>query len=133
MTNFVSERSTLVAVAAAHAMAWVAFLWLVIPRCIFEDVVPRATSMAIGSCSLDYDVWGFSWFFVPVLLTGVAMIFALSFRMSRWWGALILGVLSVLVVGICAGGYLGFGIMYVPSGLAMLVATVVHARCPRTD
>ena len=57
----------------------------------------------------------------------------LAFRMSRWWGTLILGFLSIAVVGICLVGYLGFGIAYVPSALAMLVATVLSVRRPRTD
>ena len=82
---------------------------------------------------LHYDLWGASWYFVPVLLTGVALILMLVFQMPRWWGTLILGILSFAVVGICLVGYLGFGIAYVPSALAMLVATVLSVRRPRTD
>ena len=126
------KRSTLVATATAHAMAWLVFLWLIFPRCIFGGVSPAATSMVIGSCPLDYDLWGASWFFVPVLLTGVALVLVLAFRMPRWWGILILGILSIAVVGMCLMGYLSFGIGYVPSALAMLVGTVLHTRSPRT-
>jgi hypothetical protein len=129
----VQNRSTLIATATAHALAWLVFLWLIFPRCIFGGVSPGSTSMVIGSCSLDYDLWGASWYFVPVLLTGVALILMLVFQMPRWWGTLILGILSFAVVGICLVGYLGFGIAYVPSALAMLVATVLSVRRPRTD
>ena len=34
------NRSTLVATATAHAMAWLVFLWLIFPRCIFGGVSP---------------------------------------------------------------------------------------------
>ena len=89
--------------------------------------------MVIGSCPLDYDLWGASWYFVPVLLTGVALILVLAFQMPRWWGALILGILSAAVVGMCLIGYLSFGISYVPSALAMLVGTVLHTRRGRVE
>ena len=121
------KRSTLIATATAHAMAWLVFLWLIFPRCIFRGFSQKSTAVVIGSCSLDYDLWGASWYFVPVLLTGVALILVLAFRMSRWWGTLILGFLSIAVVGMCLMGYLGFGIGYVPSALAMLVGTVLHS------
>ena len=87
----------------------------------------------IGSCPLHYDLWDASWYFVPVFLTGMALIMLLAFQMPRRWGTLILGVLSFAVVGICLVGYLGFGVAYVPSALAMLVATVLSVRRPRTE
>ena len=121
------KRSTLIATATAHAMAWLVFLWLIFPRCIFRGFSQKSIAVVIGSCSLDYDLWGASWYFVPVLLTGVALILVLAFRMSRWWGTLILGFLSIAVMGMCLMGYLGFGIGYVPSALAMLVGTVLHS------
>ena len=127
------KRSTLIATATAHAMAWLVFLWLIFPRCIFGDVSPWSTSMVIGSCPLDYDLWDASAYFVPVLLTGVALVLVLAFRMPRWWGTLILGILTIGVVGMCLVGFLGFGIGYVPSALAMLIATVLSVRRPRTD
>ena len=108
-------------------MAWLVFLWLIFPRCIFRGFSQKSIAVVIGSCSLDYDLWGASWYFVPVLLTGVALILVLAFRMSRWWGTLILGFLSIAVMGMCLMGYLGFGIGYVPSALAMLVGTVLHS------
>ena len=126
------NRGTLIAVSIAHALAWLIFLWLTFPRCIFGVVSPEATSMVIGSCPLDYDLWGASWFFVPVLLTGVALIMVLTWRMPLWWGTLILGILSIAVVGMCLIGYLSFGIAYVPSALAMIVGTALHTRRPRT-
>ena len=126
-SNVAQKRSTLIATATAHAMAWLVFLWLIFPHCIFGGFSPKSTAMVIGSCPLDYDLWGASWYFVPVLLTGVALVLVLAFRMPRWWGTLILGFLSIAVVGICLMGYLGFGIGYVPSALAMLVGTVLHS------
>ena len=52
------NRSTLIATATAHALAWLVFLWLIFPRCIFGGVSPGSTSMVIGSCFLDYDPVG---------------------------------------------------------------------------
>ena len=119
------RRSTQVTIAIAHALAWLMFIWLVFPRCIFGDVSPSATVSVIGPCALGYNLLSVPWYFLPVMLTGVALVQVLAFRISHWWGTSALGILSLAVAFICLLGIAGFGIGYVPSALAMFVGTVL--------
>ena len=73
----------------------------------------------------DNDLWGASWYFVPVLLTGVALILMLVFQMPRWWGTLILGFLSYR----CRGDMLG-GVPWFRDRLRSLCPG--YARCNRS-
>ena len=81
--------------------------------------------MVIGSCSLDYDLWGASWYFVPVLLTGVALILMLVFQMPRWLGHLDTGH-SLLR---CCGDMLG-GVPWFRDRLRSICPG--YARCNRS-
>ena len=136
------HRPAIIATSVAHALAWAAFLWLTIARCAFRVIyevfqqtpqggwassqdIPAVSSFA---CFLPYVWWGLFVFFVPVILTGVALILVLVWRMPRLWGTLILGILSAAGLACCLLGYLSWGLLYVPSVLALITGTVLFSR-----
>ncbi len=136
------HRAVIIATSVAHALAWAAFLWLTIPPCAFRVIyevfqqtpqggwassqdIPAVSSSA---CFLPYVWWGPFVFFVPVILTGVALILVLVWRMPRLWGTLILGILSAAGLACCLLGYLSWGLLYVPSVLALITGTVLFSR-----
>ncbi|MDE2843691.1 MAG: hypothetical protein OXR67_01805 [Chloroflexota bacterium] len=121
------SRPVLIATTIAHASAWLIFIWLVFPTCIYGGVARESASMIIAGCPLHYDLWDAAWYFTPVVFTGIALALVLTVKLSRLTGTLLLSVITLAVTTICALGYLGFGIGYIPSALAMLAVVLIKA------
>ena len=68
-------RAAGVSAAVAHALAWVAFLWIVVGSCVYH-------------CAFFFDrngLWFFTAMFFPVILTGLALITLYDLEGTSAW------------------------------------------------
>ena len=72
--------------------------------------------------------WSVLAFFVPVVVTGLALMFLLTRRVRRVANALVVWGLSVVLLVFCGLGYLSFGILYLPAAIALIVTAVAFGR-----
>ena len=145
-----NERPAIIAVTIAHVLAWVAFLWLAFWPYSYQGV--SATPVQVDELGnpvgeLESEVVRYSAsvvevngvgvllpLFIPVAVTGVALIVLLAWRDDGTLRTILLWILTVALLGFCVLGYLSIGIMYVPAAIAMAVATVLQSvgRARRT-
>ena len=62
---------------------------------------------------------------VPLLLTALSLLVILSTNPGTAARRLLLWVAAVVALGLCALGYLSFGILYLPVALALIVAALL--------
>ena len=108
-------RAAGVSAAVAHALAWVAFLWIVVGSCVYH-------------CAFFFDrngLWFFTAMFFPVILTGLALITLLTWKGPRLGTTLVLGGLATVLLAFCVMGYLSYGIVYLPAALALITAAII--------
>ncbi len=145
-----NERPAIIAVTIVHVLAWVAFLWLAFWPYSYQGV--SATPVQVDELGnpvgeLESEVVRYSAsvvevngvgvllpLFIPVAVTGVALIALLAWRDNGTLRTILLWILTVALLGFCVLGYLSIGIMYVPAAIAMAVATVLQSvgRARRT-
>ena len=140
---FRASRVADVSAAVAHALAWAAFSWIVLNPCAYRGVSATPTTVdgldqgpseAVHYCAFFSDVnglWAIVPMFVPVVLTGLALITLLTWKGPRLGAVVILGGLATVLLAFCVMGYLSFGIMYSPSALALIIATIAYWLRPR--
>lgn len=109
------ERSALIAAAIAHVLAWAMFLWIVIGQC-----VDQCAFFLVGN-----GLWFLTAMFIPVVLTGLALITLLTWTVSRLGAKFVLGILAVLLLAFCGMGYLSYGWAYLPPALALTTAAII--------
>ena len=140
---FRASRVADVSAAVAHTLAWAAFLWIVLGPCAYRGVSSTATSVD----RLDYGqneevhcyaffvevngLWAILPMFVPVAVTGLALITLLIWKGPRLGAVVILGGLATVLLAFCVMGYLSFGIMYSPSALALIIAAIAYRLRPQ--
>ena len=59
--------------------------------------------------------WSALALFVPVVVTGLALMFLLTRKVRRVANALVVWGLSAILLAFCGLGYLSFGILYLPA------------------
>ena len=62
--------------------------------------------------------------FVPVIVTGLALLFVLTRRERRVSNALVVWGLSAVLLVFCGLGYYSFGMTYLPAAIALIVTAV---------
>ena len=62
--------------------------------------------------------------FIPVLVTGLALLFLLTCRMQRAANALVVWSLTAILLVFCGLGYYGVGIPYLPAAISLTAAAV---------
>ena len=138
-----SGRIVTAIVTAAHVMAWGAFLWLAFWPHAYQGVsatpvqvdelgnpvgVSESEVVRYSASLVEVNgVWVLIPLFIPVILTGLALIALLTWRGRSAGIALILWVLAVFLLAFCLLGSLSFGMLYTPSALALLVAAVTFS------
>ena len=95
----------------AHVLGWAAFLWIA--------VWPHSESSIEA-----YEYWSVLALFVPVIVTGLALMFLLTLKKRRAANALVVWGLSAVLLVFCGLGYLSFGILYLPAAIALIVTAV---------
>ena len=135
---FRASRVADVSAGVAHALAWAAFLWTMLNPCAYRGV--SGTPAAVGElgqgqsevvhyCAFFVEVnglWAIVPMFIPVILTGLALITLLTWRGPRLGATLILGGLAIVLLAFCVMGFLSYGIMYAPSAVALMVAAIAY-------
>ena len=133
----VNNRMASVSAAAAHVLAWAAFLGIALWPCVYQGVAatPVTPSEAATAevetarlCASFVEVNGLAALvplFMPVLFTALALFLVLTRREWRVWSVLILWLLAVALLAFCVLGYLSFGVLYLPSALASVVTAAV--------
>ena len=130
-------RAAGVSAAVAHVLAWVAFLWIVLNPCAYRGV--SATAIPVdgldqGQSEVEHycayfiefnGLWGLTAMFIPVILTGLALITLLTWKGAQAWNKIILGCLATVLLAFCVMGYLSYGIMYLPAALALITAAII--------
>ena len=130
------NRTTFVAAAIAHLLAWAAFGWLLLWPHSYRGV--SATPINVGGeGTAEREVIHYSasfvetngWaallpMFVPVVITGLALIALCLWTGGRRGIALIVVGLAVALLAFCGLGYLSFGVLYSPAALALAAAAI---------
>ena len=62
--------------------------------------------------------------FVPVVVTGLALMFLLTRTVRRGANALVVWGLPAVLLVFCGLGYLSFGVIYLPAAIALVVTAV---------
>ena len=101
--------------AVAHVLGWAAFLWLVLghARVSFSEVNAYLSVLAL---------------FVPVIVTGLVLMFLLTRTVRRGANAVVVWGLTAALLAFCGLGYLSFGVMYLPAAIALIVTAVAFGR-----
>ena len=111
-------RVTVASATVTHVLGWAAFLLMVPWPDLYED----------ASFIEFNDYWSVLAMFVPVVVTGLALMFLLTRRVRRVANALVVWGLSVVLLVFCGLGYLSFGILYLPAAIALIVTAVAFGR-----
>ena len=127
-----------IAAAVAHALAWAAWLWIALwphsyqgvsatPVQVDElgNVIGTAEQVVVRHSASFLEVngiWPVLALFIPVVLTGLALIALLTWKGRSAGRVLIIGGLALALLAFCVLGYLSFGVMYLPAALALIVS-----------
>ena len=63
--------------------------------------------------------------FIPVFVSGQALLFLLTRKKRRNANALVVWSLTTILLVYCGLGYYGFGIFYLPAAIAMIVTAFI--------
>jgi len=143
-------RAAFASAGIAHLLAWTVFCWVLLWPHWYGGVSTTPTSVDAGQAAvLQRDVvmvsasftevngwWALIPMFIPVLLTGLALMAVLIWKGGRGGITLIVSGLAVALLGFCGLGYLSFGVLYFPSALALIIAAIVvglRHRSPRAN
>ena len=142
----------------AHVLGWAAFLWIVLWPNSYQGVSATPVSVdgpnfyrGVSATLVNVDGTGATesvevhryssftevngyWLviplFVPVIVTGLALLFVLTRRERRVSNALVVWGLSAVLLVFCGLGYYSFGMTYLPAAIALIV-TAVAFGCGR--
>ncbi len=135
---FRTSRVADVSAAVAHALAWAAFLWIVLNPCFYRGVSATPAALygldqgqrdIVHHCAFFSEInglWATVPIFVPVVLTGLALITLLIWKGPRLGATLILAGLATVLLAFCAMGYLSFGVIYSPAAFVLIIAAIAH-------
>ena len=112
------SHMTIASATVAHVLGWAAFLWIVLRPDSYQEV----------SFSEFNGYWPVLALFVPVVVTGLALMFLLTRKVRRVANALVVWGLSAILLAFCGLGYLSFGITYLPATIALIVTAVAFGR-----
>ena len=134
--KFLRRDPPLSGAIVAHALAWVAFLWLALWPFSYRGVTvtPAVTPVPSGSGNVAVTTYTSASFieangwwvliplFVPVALSGLALVVVLWFAGANSLPKrFMLFGLTIACLVFCLLGYLSIGILFLPAALAMLV------------
>jgi len=134
-----NSRAALVLAAAAHLLAWIAFLWIALYPHAYQGVSATPVNVqdqgameveVVRTSASFVEVNGYRpliLLFIPVLVTGLALMSLLAWQVRRAGNTLILWVLAAILLVFCGLGYLSFGVLYAPSALALIVSAAVFS------
>ena len=136
-------RPAVVTASFAHALAWTAWLWFAFWPHSYQGVSATPVQVdelgnVIGSAESEAarysasfvevnGIWPLLALFIPVVLTGLALMALLTWEGRSAGRVLTIGGLALALLAFCILGYLSFGVMYLPAALALIVATILFS------
>lgn len=136
-----SGRPALMAASVAHALAWVPWLFFAFWPHTYQGVsatpvqvdelgnlVGTGESQVVRHSASFVEVNGIGSLlaiFIPVVLTGLALVVLLTWQGRGAGRVLVMGGLALAILAFCVLGYLSVGMAYVPAALAMIAATLL--------
>ena len=131
------RAATVISAGAAHVLAWVVGLWLVVVP-VYQGVsVTPVTPGGIADGSTRYtatlmEVNGpgvvLPLLLTPVVLTGLGLLAALRAGTGLTRRNVLLGVSAALLLGFCAVSIFSVGLFYFPAAAALIVSAVTGSR-----
>lgn len=141
------NRGSVVSASVAHVLAWAAFLWLafwpfpyrgVSATPVQVDELGNPVGNAVGTAQIETVQYSASLIevnglgvlaplLIPVALTGLALIVLLTWRARNLGNIVALWVMTVALLAFCLLASLSFGILFVPSALALTIAAGVFS------
>ena len=131
------NRMALFWATTSHVLGWAAFLWIVFRPHAHQRSVSTGpvgvdgNGVAESQVVVHYvtltQVDGYVVLiplFIPVLVTGLALLFLLTRRVQRAANALVVWSLTAILLVFCGLGYYGFGIPYLPAAISLTAAAV---------
>ena len=131
-------RAAVISAAVAHALAWAAFLWMAFWPHAYQGVSTTPVQVdelgnVIGTAEIETvrhsasiveanGIWVLLPLFIPVILTGLALIALLTWKERRAGRVLIIAGLTLALLVFCFLGYLSFGVIYLPAALALIAS-----------
>lgn len=147
-----SFRAVVALTSVAHLLAWAAFLWVAFwphayqgvsatPVQVDEQGVPVRSVEPAGAAEVEVvrhsasfievnGIWALLPVFVPVILTGLALMVLLTLRAKNLVNTLVLWALTIVMLAFCLLTSLSFGLLYTFSAVALLAAAVVFSYRP---
>ncbi len=135
----------------SHVLGWAAFLWIVF-RPHAQRSVSKGPDSVDGNGAAESEVVVYYVtltqvdgyvvlipLLIPVLVTGLALLFLLTCSMQRAANALVVWSLTAILLVFCGLGYYGFGIPYLPAAIFLAAAAVTFGtgrglpRLPKAD
>ena len=137
--GFGGGRVVAVSAVTAHVLAWAAFLWLILwPWYGSVSATPvgvDGTSVADTEIVREYnslvEVNGYVVLipvFFPVLVTGLALLFLLTWKVGQTGSKFVPWSLAVILLAFCGLSYLSIGVFYLPAALALIVTALARSR-----
>ena len=136
----------LILAVVAHGLAWAAWLWMGFWPYSYQGVSATPVQVdefgsRIGTAESEVVRYSASFvevngigplllLFIPVILTGLAVMALLTWKGKSIVRSLVLGGLSTVLLAFCALGYLSFGIIFFPAALASIAATIIIVLRP---
>ena len=132
-----------IAASVAHALAWAAWLWIAFWPHSYQGVSATPVQVdelgnVIGTAEQEVvrhsasfvevnGIWPVLALFIPVVLTGLALIALLNWEGRSPSRVLTIVGLAFVLLAFCVLGYLSFGVMYLPASLALIVSAILFS------
>lgn len=132
-----------ISAAIAHALAWMAFLWLAFWPSSYQGVsatpvqvdelgnpVGGAESEVVRYSASVVEVNGVGVLvplLIPVAVTGLALMMVLAWKEGSIRRTILLWILTAALLGFCVLGLLSVGLMYVPAAVTLAIASVLQS------
>ena len=141
--RFLRRDPPLSAAIVAHALAWAAFLWLALWPFSYRGVTATPVPSGSGNVAVTTYTsasiieangwWVLIPLFVPVVLSGLALVVVLWFAgVNSLPKRFTLFGLTIACLVFCMLGYLSFGVLFLPAALAMLITAFLSLyQAPR--
>ena len=131
-----TNKIAFVSSVVAHLLAWAGFLWLAFWPSTYRG--QSVTAVRVDQVStVEPEVVRYSaswaevngsgaliWVFVPVLVTGLVLMFLLTWQGGQGRRTLIAWSLALALLVYCGVGLLSIGVLFLPAALAALVCAI---------
>jgi hypothetical protein len=132
----------------SHVLAWVAFLWLAFWPYSYQGVSASPVQVdnlgnPIGSAESEVVRYSASIvavngvgallpLFIPVAVTGLALMMLLAWNEGGVRRTILLWVMTAALLAFCVLGLLSIGIMYLPAAISLATAAVFQSFRPKS-